>query len=93
MNERSLTTPTQDVAASDNLNTEAMVRGVLRALEHLGFAEPARRQPMVIKELEESASMPALPTLSSASRVTTTDSKALPPRVYAPSSGINKERG
>ena len=37
MAEKSLATPPKDVNTA-NLNQEAMVRGVLRALEHLGFA-------------------------------------------------------
>ena len=44
-----------------------MVREVLRALEHLRFAEPAHRLPVLIEELEESATSPTLPRLSAAS--------------------------
>ena len=40
---------------------------MLRALEHLGFAEPNRRQPVEIEELEEPASSLTLPRLSAAS--------------------------
>ena len=67
MTEKSLATSPEDVDTGASLNQEAMVRGVLRALEHLGFAEPAHRQPVVIEELEESASSPTLPRLSATS--------------------------
>ena len=67
MAEKSLATPLKDVDTGASLNQEAMVRGVLRALEHLGFAEPAHQQPVVIEELEESASSPTLPRLSAIS--------------------------
>ena len=67
MDERSLATTSKEATSGDSLNTEAMVRGVLRALEHLGFAEPDRRQPVEIEEVEEQASPPALPDLSAAS--------------------------
>ena len=68
MDERSLATPTMEgVNTGDSLNAEAMVRGVLRALEHLGFAEPATRQPVEIEELVDPASSLTLPRLSAAS--------------------------
>ena len=67
MAEKSLATPTKDADAGAGLNQEAMVRVVPRTLEHLGFAEPTHRQPVVIEELEESASSPILPRLSAAS--------------------------
>ena len=40
---------------------------MLRALEHLGFAEPDGRQPVEIEELEEPASPLTLPNLSATS--------------------------
>ena len=67
MDEKSLATPaTEGVNTGDSLSAEAMVRGVLRVLEHLGYAEPASRQPMEIEELVESGSSLMLPRLSAA---------------------------
>ena len=42
------------------LDAEAMVRGVLRAIEHLGLAQPASPSSVVLEELPEAAGALAL---------------------------------
>ena len=67
MAEKSLATSHKDADAGATINREAMVRGVLRALEQLGLEEPASQPSVEIEELEEEASSLRLPRLSAAS--------------------------